>query len=74
MTRKYPPGPRVNLLLAIIAQMFPKWFPFDPLDFNMTLARQFGDVGYYRVGPLRVYQLNHPDSRGRSSSSSRRSF
>ena len=27
----------------------------------MTLARQFGDVGYYRVGPLRVYQLNHPD-------------
>jgi cytochrome P450 len=58
---KYPPGPRVNLLLAIIAQMFPKRFPFDPLDFNMTLARQFGDVGYYKVGPLRVYQLNHPD-------------
>jgi cytochrome P450 len=51
----------VNLLLAVIAQMLPKWFPFDPLDFNLTLARQFGDIAYYRVGPLRVYQLNHPD-------------
>jgi hypothetical protein len=43
---KYPPGRRVNLLLAIIAQMLPTWFPFDPLDFNMTLAREFGDIGY----------------------------
>jgi cytochrome P450 len=61
VSRKDPPGPKVNLLLAVIAQMLPKWFPFDPLDFNLTLARQFGDIAYYRVGPLRVYQLNHPD-------------
>ena len=61
VSRKYPPGPRVNLLLALIAQTLPKWFPFDPLEFNLTLARQFGDIAYYRVGPLRVYQLNHPN-------------
>jgi cytochrome P450 len=51
----------VNLPLAVIGQILPKWFPFDPLEFSLTLARQFGDVAYYRVGPLRVYQLNHPD-------------
>jgi cytochrome P450 len=58
--RTDPPGPKVNLVLAIIAQILPKWFPFDPLEFSLML-RQFGDVAYYRVGPLRVYQLNHPD-------------
>jgi cytochrome P450 len=56
-----PPGPKVSLPLAIIAQILPKWFPFDPLEFNLTLGREFGDIAYYRVGPLRVYQLNHPD-------------
>ena len=59
--RTHPPGLKVNLPLAIIAQLLPEWFPFDPLEFQLTLARQFGDVAYYRVGPLRVYQLNHPD-------------
>jgi len=61
MTRRYPDGPRINFALAIIAQMLPKVFPFDPLAFNLMIARQFGDVAYYRVGPLKVYQLNHPD-------------
>jgi cytochrome P450 len=41
--------------------MLPTVFPFDPLDFSLALARQFGDIAYYRVGPVRVYQLNHPD-------------
>jgi cytochrome P450 len=61
MPRTYPDGPKINLLLAVIGQMLPKYFPFDPLAFNLAIARQFGDVAYYRVGPLRVYQLNHPD-------------
>src|SRR5713101_2218978 len=61
MKPKYPDGPRINLVLAIIGQMLPAFFPFDPLAFGLSLARQFGDIAYYRVGPLRVYQLNHPD-------------
>src|SRR5216683_636932 len=61
MTREYPDGPRINLLLAIIGQMLPKIFPFDPLAFGLNIARQFGDIAYYHVGPLHVYQLNHPD-------------
>jgi cytochrome P450 len=56
-----PPGPHINLVLAVIGQMFPKWFPFDPLAFGLSIAREFGDIAHYNVGPLHVYQLNHPD-------------
>ncbi|HEV2448298.1 MAG TPA: cytochrome P450, partial [Candidatus Sulfopaludibacter sp.] len=61
MKRKYPNGPRINLALAVIAQMFPKRFPFDPLAFGLGIARQFGDIAHYNPGPLHVYQLSHPD-------------
>jgi cytochrome P450 len=56
-----PPGPRINYLLAGIAQMLPRWFPFDPLVFAVQNARTFGDIVFYQVGTLRVYQLTHPD-------------
>jgi len=61
MKQEYPDGPRINLPLVIIGQMLPRFFPFDPLGFGLGIARQFGDIAYYRVGPLRVYQLSHPD-------------
>jgi len=41
--------------------MMPKRFPFDPLAFGLGIARQFGDIAHYKLGPLRVYQLNHPE-------------
>jgi cytochrome P450 len=56
-----PPGPHINLVLAVIGQMFPKRFPFDPLEFGLNIAREFGDIAHYQVGPLHVYQLAHPD-------------
>lgn len=61
MKRKYPNGPNISFPRALIAQMFPSRYPYDPLAFNLTLARDFGDVAYFRLGPLRVYQVNHPD-------------
>ena len=61
MRRKYPDGPRINLPLVILGQMLPARFPFDPLAFGVGIARQFGDIAYYRIGPLRLYQLSHPD-------------
>jgi cytochrome P450 len=61
MKRKYPNGPKISFPRALIAQMFPSRYPYDPLAFNLTLARDFGDVAYFRLGPLRVYQVNHPD-------------
>ncbi len=58
---KAPPGPRINIVLAVIGQMLPHLFPFDPLAFGLDNARTFGDIVYYKVGPLRVYQVSHPD-------------
>lgn len=61
MKRKYPDGPRIKLPLVIIGQMLPALFPFDPLAFGLRIAREFGDIAHYNLGPLHVYQLNHPD-------------
>ena len=60
-TIERPPGPRINLGLAVIGQLLPKLFPFDPLEFGLGIARDYGDIAHYSVGPLHVYQLNHPD-------------
>jgi hypothetical protein len=60
MKRKYPDGPRIKLPIVIIGQMLPKRFPFDPLTFAARIARDFGDIAHYKLGPLHVYQLNHP--------------
>ena len=57
-----PPGPRINLLLAIVGRVLPGVLPpFDPLAFGLDNARRYGDLAYYKAGPLRVYQVNHPD-------------
>jgi len=56
-----PPGPHINLPLAVIAQMLPAIFPFDPLTFGLNVAREFGDIAHYHVVLVHVYQLSHPD-------------
>jgi cytochrome P450 len=56
-----PPGPHINLPLAVIAQMLPRLFPFDPLTWGLDIARQYGDIAHYQLGPLHVYQIAHPD-------------
>ncbi len=61
MKPKYPDGPRINYARAIASHIFPAWFKSDLLGFGLTMARNYGDIAYYRFGPLRVYQLNHPD-------------
>ncbi|HJZ70452.1 MAG TPA: cytochrome P450 [Vicinamibacterales bacterium] len=56
-----PPGPGVHLLLAVLSQVLPRSLPFDPLAFGVDIARRYGDLAYYHLGPLHVYQVNHPD-------------
>ena len=56
-----PPGPHINLPLAVIAQMVPRLFPFDPLTWGLDIAHQYGDIAHYQLGPLHVYQVAHPD-------------
>lgn len=33
----------------------------DNLGFVMKMAREYGDVVHYRMGPMPVYQVNHPE-------------
>src|SRR6266542_2396115 len=52
----HPPGPRriipVSVLFAYLK---------GPLPFFQTLAAQFGDISYFRLGPQEAFFLNHPD-------------
>jgi cytochrome P450 len=54
-----PPGPRRalagNPLFGFLA------FRRDALGFLTSIAREYGDVVFFRMGPQRVYMLNHPD-------------
>lgn len=62
MTRtEYPDGPRISIPLALLAQVLPGVFRFDSLSFTLNVSREYGDIAYYRFGPLHVYHLCHPD-------------
>ncbi len=61
MSPSYPNGPRLNFAMVVIGRMLPRYFPFDPLAFGLRIAREFGDIAFYQLGPLRVYHVNHPD-------------
>ncbi len=56
---KLPPGPRRALpaspLFGFLA------FRRDPLAFLSSLARDYGDIVHFRMGPQHTYMLNHPD-------------
>ncbi|MFL6211025.1 MAG: cytochrome P450 [Pyrinomonadaceae bacterium] len=56
---KLPPGPRRalagNPLFGFLA------FRRDALKFLTDIAREHGDIVFFRMGPQHVYMLNHPD-------------
>src|ERR1044071_3729299 len=51
-----PPGPKSMLpggqMLA---------FSRDPLKFLLTIAREYGDIVHFKIGPENLFLLNHPD-------------
>lgn len=56
MTPQFPPGPKRKILgLDFIG------FRRDPINFIQRIARDYGDISYFRMGPQDVYFLNHPD-------------
>jgi cytochrome P450 len=61
MKRRFPNGPTASFTRAVIGQIFPSKHPLDPLAFYLATAREYGDIAYFRVGPLRIYLLNHPE-------------
>jgi cytochrome P450 len=56
MTRRYPPGPKGHLLGLNLARRFRG----DPLAFISEIGRSYGDIAYFRMGPVRAYFVNHP--------------
>lgn len=55
-TSKLPPGPKPKIPLGNLFH-----FRRDSLGFLKKIAREYGDIGYFKIGPLRILLLNHPD-------------
>ncbi|MBZ0279078.1 MAG: cytochrome P450, partial [Anaerolineae bacterium] len=56
MSLTYPPGPRPVFPILNLRRL-----QNERINFLVHNREQYGDVVYYRLGPSRVYQLNHPD-------------
>jgi len=54
---RFPPGLEHNLLWFA----FRKFRPHDPIHLFEDLARRFGDIAHYKIGPENILFLNHPD-------------
>lgn len=56
MNPQLPPGPKRKFLgTGFIA------FRRNPINFIQGMARDYGDISYFRMGPQDVFFLNHPD-------------
>jgi len=53
---KSAPGPRGRRLLGSLLEV-----RRDRLKFVMQATREYGDLICFRMGPKRLYLLNHPD-------------
>jgi cytochrome P450 len=52
-----PPGPKGGLFGLDNVTHFKR----DPLHFLMSVARDYGDMVYFRMGPYQMYQVHTPD-------------
>jgi cytochrome P450 len=53
------PKPRGPKNLPVVGHL--PAFRAHPIDFLMKMAREYGDLPYFRLGPQHVYLVNHPD-------------
>jgi cytochrome P450 len=53
---RYPAGPSDRFLGATLARRFRQ----TPLEFTTEIGRTYGDIAYFRMGPLRAYFVNQP--------------
>lgn len=54
---RFPPGFERNLLWFA----FRKFRPANPIILFQHLARTYGDIAHYKIGPHHIVFLNHPD-------------
>src|SRR5215203_553053 len=64
-----PPGPRGNILLGSIGDLYR-----DRLRFLLDVASTYGDVAQYRLAHIKMYQVNHPAGLGRLLHDSHRNY
>jgi cytochrome P450 len=60
LAARVPPGPRGNVLLGSIGDIYR-----DRLRFVLDLASTYGEVARYRVAHMRIYQVSAPTGVGR---------
>src|SRR6266852_8926903 len=53
-----PPGPKNMRPFLGILPMFRK----DPAGYLLSVAREYGDLAYMRLGPQHAFVVSHPDS------------
>jgi cytochrome P450 len=57
MKTHYPPGPSDWFFGLTIGLRSLR----EPLAFLLDMARRYGDIAHFRVGPLHSFVINHPD-------------
>jgi cytochrome P450 len=53
---KLPPGPKTKIPLGHLFS-----FRRDSIGFLKKIANEFGDIVHFKIGPIRIVLLNHPD-------------
>jgi cytochrome P450 len=53
---KFPPGPTYKMPGKMLRQ-----FIRDPINTLSTIAREYGEISYFKLGPEHVYLINNPD-------------
>ena len=56
ITSSYPPGPKRRIPFSGLLA-----YRRGPLPFFQNLAKQYGDISYFKLGSQEAYFLNHPD-------------
>ena len=53
---KLPPGPKTKIPLGHLFS-----FRRDSIGFLKKIANEYGDIVHFKIGPIRIVLLNHPD-------------
>ena len=53
---KLPPGPKTKIPLGHLFS-----FRRDSIGFLKKIASEYGDIVHFKIGPIRIVLLNHPD-------------
>ena len=56
LSERKPRGPRNPPLIGNLPA-----FRSNPLQFLTRMAREYGDLAYFKLGPYRAFFINHPD-------------